>query len=81
MWRFDVADNGRGFDPADAERVFTIFERLDADNGIPGTGLGLAICRRTVEAQGGRIWAESERGRGSVFHFTLPIAPDGSAPA
>jgi light-regulated signal transduction histidine kinase (bacteriophytochrome) len=74
MWRFEVADNGRGFDPEAAERVFVIFERLDADPGVPGTGLGLAICRRIVEAQGGRIWAESEPGRGSVFRFTLPAA-------
>ena len=75
MWRFEVSDNGRGFEPADAERVFRIFERLNGDRSIPGTGLGLAICRRTVEAQGGRIWAESEPGRGTVFHFTLPAAP------
>jgi PAS domain S-box-containing protein len=74
MWRFDVADNGHGFDPADAEKVFVIFERLNVDHGTPGTGLGLAICRRIVEAQGGRIWAESEPGRGSVFRFTLPAA-------
>jgi PAS domain S-box-containing protein len=81
MWRFEVTDNGRGFEPADAERVFVIFVRLDGDRGVPGTGLGLAICRRIVEAQGGRIWAESEPGRGSVFRFTLPAAtgPGGSA--
>jgi PAS domain S-box-containing protein len=72
MWRFEVTDNGRGFETVEAERVFVIFERLDGDRGIPGTGLGLAICRRFVEAQGGRIWAESEPGRGSVFRFTLP---------
>jgi PAS domain S-box-containing protein len=72
MWRFEVADNGRGFDPANAEKIFVIFERLNVDHGAPGTGLGLAICRRIVEAQGGRIWAESEPGRGSVFRFTLP---------
>ncbi|MGH7565655.1 MAG: sensor histidine kinase, partial [Gemmatimonadota bacterium] len=80
MWRFEVADNGRGFDPADAEKVFGIFERLNADHGAPGTGLGLAICRRIVEAQGGRIWAESELGRGSVFRFTLPAASEGRSP-
>jgi PAS domain S-box-containing protein len=74
MWRFEVADNGRGFDPADAEKVFVIFERLNVDNGTSGTGLGLAICRRIVETQGGRIWAESEPGSGSVFRFTLPAA-------
>lgn len=74
MWRFEVADNGHGFDPADAEKVFVIFERLNVDHGVPGTGLGLAICRRIVEAQGGRIWAEAEPGRGSVFRFTLPAA-------
>ncbi len=79
MWRFDVADNGRGFDPDDAEKVFVIFERLNADHGVPGTGLGLAICRRIVEAQGGRIWAQSEPGRGSVFRFTLPaVSPQPS---
>jgi signal transduction histidine kinase len=80
MWRFEVADNGRGFDPKDAERVFVIFERLDADPGVQGTGLGLAICRRIVEAQGGRIWAESEPGRGSVFRFTLPAADSATPP-
>jgi PAS domain S-box-containing protein len=74
MWRFAVADNGSGFDPADAERIFEVFQRLGADQGVGGTGLGLAISRRIVEAQGGRIWAESEPGRGSVFRFTLPAA-------
>jgi PAS domain S-box-containing protein len=84
MWRFDVADNGRGFDPAEAEKVFVIFERLSVDHGTPGTGLGLAICRRIVEAHGGRIWAESQPGRGSVFRFTLPAASpesQGSGPS
>ena len=72
MWRLAIADNGSGFDPAEAERIFVVFQRLGGDHGVPGTGLGLAICRRIVEAQGGRIWAESEPGRGSVFRFTLP---------
>ncbi|HJR52765.1 MAG TPA: ATP-binding protein, partial [Gemmatimonadota bacterium] len=70
-----------GFDPADAEKVFVIFERLNVDHGVPGTGLGLAICRRIVEAQGGRIWAEAEPGRGSVFRFTLPAAMNSQAAA
>jgi light-regulated signal transduction histidine kinase (bacteriophytochrome) len=74
MWRFVVVDNGCGFDLADAERIFVVFQRLGGDHAVPGTGLGLAICRRIVEAQGGRIWAESEPGRGSVFRFTLPAA-------
>lgn len=81
MWRFEIADNGRGFDPADAEKVFVIFERLNADHGTPGTGLGLAICRRIVEAQGGRIWVESHPGRGSVFRFTLPAATESRPPS
>lgn len=78
-WEFSVADNGRGFGPEDAERIFALFERLDPEAGAPGgTGLGLPICRRIVEGQGGRIWAESEPGRGSVFRFRLPLIP--SAP-
>ena len=79
MWHFEVADNGHGFDPADAEKVFVIFERLNVDYGVPGTGLGLAICRRIVEAQGGRIWAESEPGSGSVFRFPLPAVVNSPA--
>lgn len=78
VWCFSVADNGRGFAPPDAERIFGVFERLDEDPGVPGTGIGLAICRRIVEAQGGRIWAESEPGRGTVLRFTLPAAADGT---
>lgn len=66
-----VQDNGIGFEQKYAERVFDLFQRLGGKN-VPGTGLGLAICRRIIERHGGRIWAESQPGTGSIFHFTLP---------
>lgn len=70
-----IADNGIGFDPKYANRIFGLFKRLHT-NEYPGTGLGLAICKRIVERYGGRIWAESEPGKGSIFHFSLPLAED-----
>ena len=72
-WLVSVRDNGAGFDPGFADQIFQAFQRL-SDRTTPGTGLGLAICRRVVETYGGRIWAESAIGQGSVFRFTLPRA-------
>ena len=74
--RFEVRDEGLGFPETERERVFQRFHRLDPDQrrGIGGTGLGLYISRELVERMDGRIWAESEPGRGAAFFFELPLA-------
>jgi PAS domain S-box-containing protein len=72
-WVISIRDNGIGFDPQDASIIFAPFKRLHAAGEYPGTGVGLAICRRIVQAQGGRIWAESKPGEGTTFFFTLPV--------
>ena len=73
--RVSVADSGPGIADDDLERIFEEFQQTDAGaRQHEGTGLGLALSRRFVEMHGGRIWCDSEVGKGSTFVFTLPVA-------
>jgi signal transduction histidine kinase len=73
---FSIADQGLGIPASEQRRIFEKFYRLDPQmtRGVGGTGLGLYICRELVRRMAGRIWVESEPGRGSVFHVELPVA-------
>ncbi|MCE9529607.1 MAG: PAS domain S-box protein [Planctomycetes bacterium] len=73
-----VKDNGVGIPQAYLPKLFQVFQRLHPDKSIRGEGIGLAIVRRVLERLGGRIWVESEEGKGSTFFFTLPTAPAGT---
>jgi signal transduction histidine kinase len=78
IFQVAVADTGPGIPPEEQQRIFEEFQQVDSSSTRKkgGTGLGLSISKRIIELHGGRIWVESELGRGSVFRFTLPLRPD-----
>lgn len=74
-WVLGVRDSGIGINPEYAEQIFQPFKRLHGREHFDGTGIGLAICRKVAERHRGRIWVESEEGKGAYFRFTLPREP------
>jgi PAS domain S-box-containing protein len=74
FWLIKVGDNGIGIDPKYFDRLFTVFRRLHTQQQYDGTGIGLALCKRIVLRHGGKIWLESEPGKGTTCCFTLPAA-------
>ncbi len=82
--KFQVSDNGRGIPLDDLERIFEPFYRVAHESKeaqVSGTGLGLALAKTLVELHGGKIWAESPPGEGSVFCFTIPLEGSGDTRA
>jgi signal transduction histidine kinase len=74
-YEIDVRDNGIGFRPDAAEKIFAMFQRLHGKEAFAGTGIGLALCRKVAQNHGGKIWAESRQGEGATFKIILPTPP------
>lgn len=72
MIQFSVSDNGQGIAPQYHERIFGIFQTLEARDKVEGTGIGLSVVKKMVELKGGRVWVESDLGQGATFYFTWP---------
>ncbi|MBE0429090.1 MAG: response regulator [Thermoleophilia bacterium] len=79
LMEISVADTGIGISPEDQKKIFSMFEQLDGADSrrYGGMGVGLALSRKLVESHGGRLWVESEPGKGSTFSFSLPLAESG----
>jgi len=77
-WKISISDNGIGIAPEESERVFHIFRRLHTREEYPGNGMVLAISKKIVERHGGKIWFESEPGKGATFFFTIPVCREAS---
>jgi light-regulated signal transduction histidine kinase (bacteriophytochrome) len=69
---FSITDNGIGIDQKNLDRIFTMFQRLHTREEYDGTGIGLTISQKILQKHRGKIWAESEHGKGTTFYFTLP---------